>query len=185
MLDALGHAGLRRARLAQVADVAADAVQLLERLGAAPGREHARALGDAQLRDRAADARGRAGDEDAPALELALDRASERVALVHVAALEAGREPALALRGGAVRPLVGVDLALRLALDAVVADRRRGAQGVVDLRLGDRLEQARLGRVRRPHAGEAVGLQLACAPTCRSRPRCCCRLSRMPSRSWT
>ena len=69
-LDGLGHAGRGRARIAQVAGVAADAVELLERIRPAPGREHARALLDAALGDRAPDARGRAGHEDAPALEI-------------------------------------------------------------------------------------------------------------------
>ena len=51
----LGHAGRGRAGIAQVAGVAPHAVELLERLGAAPGREHARALGRrsaARSRDR-------------------------------------------------------------------------------------------------------------------------------------
>ena len=69
-LDALRDGRLGRARQAQVADVAADAVELVERLGATPGREHARAFGDAALRDRAPDAGGRSGDEDPPAFEL-------------------------------------------------------------------------------------------------------------------
>ena len=69
-LDGLGHAGCGSTRIAQVADVAADAVELVERVGAASGREHARALDDAQLGNRAADARGRTRDEDAATLEL-------------------------------------------------------------------------------------------------------------------
>ena len=63
-----------------------------------------------------------------------LDRASERVALRHVAGLKpvvnhfwrCCEEPCV--------HVVGIDLALGLLLDAVVADGRRGVQGVVDLR---------------------------------------------------
>ena len=68
-LDARGHAGFGRARLEQIAGEAAYAVELVQRLGAASRGEHARALGDAQLRDRAADAGRGSGDEDAPAFE--------------------------------------------------------------------------------------------------------------------
>ena len=55
-----------------------------------------------------------------------LDVPAERVAVVRLARLEADREPMLALLGGAVRPGLGIDLALRLLLDPVVADGGRG-----------------------------------------------------------
>ena len=54
-------------------------------------------------------------------------------------------------------PRFGIDLALRLLLNAIVADGRRGVQRLVDLA---GLELTTLLRVVGPHAGEAVGLQL-------------------------
>ena len=68
-LHAFGHAGLGRAGLEQVAGEAPHAVELLERLGAPPGCQDARALIHAQLRDRATDARRGTRDEDAPSFE--------------------------------------------------------------------------------------------------------------------
>jgi hypothetical protein len=62
--------------------------------------------------------------------------------------------------------LSGRHPALRAGLDPVVADRGGRVQRVVDVRLGDRLEQRpAVGaggrrRVLRPDAGVAVGLQL-------------------------
>src|SRR3954451_9186228 len=79
------------------------------------------------------------------------------------AVLVAADEPLLPLLARAVGPGLGVRLG---ALDAVVADRGRGAQGVLDLRVGDRLEQRGAGRVvgagggGRPGPGVAVRLQL-------------------------
>ena len=57
-------------------------------------------------------------------------------------------------------PALGVDLALDLALDAVVADRRGGVQGVGDLGIGQGQEELRRRGVVRPDAGVAVGLEL-------------------------
>ena len=62
------------------------------------------------------------------------DVAAERVAGGRVAAVVAGPEPLLALLRRSVRPRIGVDLALGRLLDPVVADRRRGVEGVRDLR---------------------------------------------------
>src|SRR5215213_2502182 len=85
------------------------------------------------------------------------DISRERVAGGRVARVEALAEPARPLRGGAVREGLGADAARRLGLDAVVADRARGGQALLEVAL---LEQpALVGRVR-PHAGEAVGLEL-------------------------
>ncbi len=90
----------------------------------------------------------------------------ERVAVLQVAALVAGGEPALSLGRGAVGPGVLVDPAARLLLDAVVADRGRGRQRRADVRCRQRLEEGRAvaGRRRRrvvgPDPGQAVGHQL-------------------------
>ena len=89
-----------------------------------------------------------------------LDRAREGVAGRRAALFVAAREPAAALLGGAVRPRLRVHLALRLLLDAVVADRRGGVEAGVDVVLRELLDQAGLDRVRRPDAGVAVGLEL-------------------------
>ena len=54
-------------------------------------------------------------------------------------------------------PCLGIDPALRLLLDAVVADCGRGVERLVDL---TGVELTALLRVVGPRAGEAVGLQL-------------------------
>ena len=65
-----------------------------------------------------------------------------------------------------MREVLRGDPSLGLLLDPVVADRAGRGQGVLDLRLGDRLEQCRAvgvlggGGVLDPHAGQAVGHQL-------------------------
>ena len=59
-----------------------------------------------------------------------------------------------------MRPGLPVDLALGLLLDAVVSDRGRGVEAVVDVRLGEVVDQARLDGVSSPDARVAVGLQL-------------------------
>ena len=59
-----------------------------------------------------------------------------------------------------MRPRLRVHLALRLLLDAVVADRRGRVEAGVDVVLGELLDQAGLHGVRRPHAGVAVRLEL-------------------------
>src|SRR3954454_760628 len=61
------------------------------------------------------------------------DRAVERVAGVGIARFESREEPVLALLGGAVGPRLGIDLALGLLLDSVVADGRSRAQRLIDL----------------------------------------------------
>src|SRR5580700_2310902 len=82
----------------------------------------------------------------------------QRIAARNLAAIEAGLEPALALFRGAVGEGVGHDVALHLFLQPVVADRGRGLQGLVDVAGVEEIVLL-LGAVR-PHAGEAVGLQL-------------------------
>src|SRR4051812_2636851 len=83
----------------------------------------------------------------------------ERVAAAGVAGAVARLEPALALRGRAVREGLRVDAAGRALLDAVVADRGRGVEAVRDVLLGQVLDEAGVDGVRRPHARVAVGLE--------------------------
>src|SRR6266536_992906 len=85
-------------------------------------------------------------------------RAPEGVAARHRTALEPGVEPAYALLGRAVGERVGHDIALRLPLQAVVADRRRGLERRFDVALLD--EFPALLRTIGPNPGETVGLQL-------------------------
>src|SRR2546430_12163959 len=59
-----------------------------------------------------------------------------------------------------MRPLLGLHAALRLLLNAIVADRGRRVERLRDLRVGGRLEVARVRGMPRPHAREAVGLEL-------------------------
>ena len=81
---------------------------------------------------------------------------------VRVAGRVAAAEPLLALLGRTVRARLGVDPALRLLLDAVVADGRGGVDRLVDLAL---VEQVHAGLVAARSAslthdaGVAVGLQ--------------------------
>ena len=88
------------------------------------------------------------------------------VAAPHLARMEAGIEPALAVLGAAVRKGIGNDIAvaLRLALERIVANRGGGAQRRLDVaRLDKRwlaLAEPILVLLRRPEAGEAIGLQL-------------------------
>ena len=63
----------------------------------------------------------------------------------------------LALLRGAVRPGLGIDPAAGLLLEAVVADGGGRPQALLEVAL---LEHAPLVGGVRPHAGEAVGLQL-------------------------
>ena len=99
--------------------------------------------------------------------ERELDRPSEGVALGEVAGAVADLEPPLALGGGAVGPGLGVDPALEVLLDAVVADGGGGVEAVGDVLLGDALDQGVAavgaglgGGVVGPQAGVAVGLEL-------------------------
>jgi hypothetical protein len=71
--------------------------------------------------------------------------------------LHAPLEPAHALLGSAVGERLGDDLALRLPLQAVVADRRGGRQRLLGLARFEDLLHA-VGAMA-PDAGEAVGLQ--------------------------
>src|SRR6266516_5685874 len=79
-------------------------------------------------------------------------RAPEGVESRHRSALEPGVEPAHALLGRAVGERVGHDIALRLPLQAVVADRRRGLERRFDVALLD--EFPALLRTIGPNPGE-------------------------------
>src|SRR5580700_8146995 len=81
----------------------------------------------------------------------------ERVAVVDVAALEAGGQPFLALRGRSVGEAVGHGVAAGGGLQPVIADRLRRRQRPLDIA---RLEDFPfVVRVVGPHAGQAIGLQ--------------------------
>src|SRR5688572_19899506 len=80
----------------------------------------------------------------------------ERIAALRVAGVEAAPEPALALLGAAVREGLRHHAPLALLLQAVVADRRRGGQRLLDVA---GLELVHRAGVVSPHAGVAVGLQ--------------------------
>src|SRR5579884_2775075 len=82
----------------------------------------------------------------------------ERVAGRDLPRLEALHEPALALRRGAMREGVGHHIALRLPLQAVVADGGGGLQRLVDIAGIEEIAPL-LGAIG-PDAGKAVGLQL-------------------------
>src|SRR6266568_5901681 len=83
-----------------------------------------------------------------------------RIAAIEVASLVPSLEPLLAHRGRAVGPLLGLHTALRLLLDAVVADRSRGVERLRNLGIRGCLEEAGVRGVPRPNAREAIGLQL-------------------------
>src|SRR5262249_6007616 len=95
-----------------------------------------------------------------PCLQL---RRGERVAGADRAGLEAGREPALALRRAAMGEAVRHHVALRSSLQGIVANRRCGLHGGLDVARHDdgRLDLElqvcilELGS----HAGETVGVQ--------------------------
>src|SRR5690606_23631347 len=78
----------------------------------------------------------------------------EGIAGLRLATLEALREPALALRGAAMREALGHHIALRLLLDHVVTDRGRGRQCIPHV-----LFSEPVARIVGPHAGETVRLQ--------------------------
>src|SRR3954470_652032 len=88
-------------------------------------------------------------------LRPSLDAASERIALRHVTALDPALQPADALRRGAMGEALRHDIALRLLLQRVVADRLGGAQAGLDIA---GLQQILV--IGRPDAGEAIRLQL-------------------------
>src|SRR5689334_5724509 len=90
----------------------------------------------------------------------ASDGGVERVALARRSRLVADREPVLPLGGRPMGPALGIDLALRLGLDPVVADRRGRVQRFADLLLRRRFEETGRGGVVGPDAGVAVGLEL-------------------------
>src|SRR6266849_3512857 len=85
-------------------------------------------------------------------------RTTEGVAARHTTALEPGVEPAHALFGRAVGESVGDDVALRLPLQAVVADGGRGLERSFDVALLDQIPA--LLRTLGPDPGETIGLQL-------------------------
>src|SRR6478735_5693213 len=81
----------------------------------------------------------------------------EGVAVVRLAGLETARQPVLALRRRAVRPLLGSDRAGGALLLEVAADHGGRPQRVLEV--GPRELVALVGGVL-PDAGEAVGLEL-------------------------
>src|SRR5258708_35101003 len=89
---------------------------------------------------------------------------SKRIALPRVAAVQPDAEPARALRAAAMGEAVGHDPALRLLLQPVVADRRRGRQRLIDVPVVDQLAAALLAAAVGPHTGKAIGLQLDAHP---------------------
>src|SRR5436309_2846566 len=84
----------------------------------------------------------------------------ERVAVAWVAGLVAGREPMLPLFRSPVGKGLRLDAALRLLLDAVVADRRRRVESLRDVVRSQPLDEAGLLCMLRPYAREAIRLQL-------------------------
>src|SRR6266498_177298 len=94
----------------------------------------------------------------------ASDHVAEGVAGLGVAGVVAGAEPLPPVGRGAVGEALLVDRAAGL-LDRVVADRRRGVQTLLDVLVGDALEDlvtlrvAGTGGVLRPDPGVAVGPQ--------------------------
>src|SRR5438045_8290363 len=82
------------------------------------------------------------------------------IAFIEIAGLIARAEPLLTLRGRAVCPLFRLHTTLRLLLDPIVAHGRGGVERLPNLGVGGRLQVPRVGGVPRPHAGEAVGLEL-------------------------
>src|SRR5271163_1583175 len=76
---------------------------------------------------------------------LAQVRGGEGVALVGFAGLVADGEPLLPLRGGTVRPRLGVDAPGRLLLNPVIAHRGRGRQRVLNILVAQRLQVRHTG----------------------------------------
>ena len=70
------------------------------------------------------------------------------------------REPAAALLRRAVRPGLGIHLALGALLDAIVPDRACRVDAAVDVGLGEALDQPGLDGVVRPDSRVAIRLQL-------------------------
>src|SRR5207302_7196636 len=69
-------------------------------------------------------------------------------------------EPPPTPRCPTVRPPPPLHPTPRLLLDAIVADGRRRNERLPDLGVGGPLEVPRIGGMARPHAREAVGLEL-------------------------
>src|SRR5262249_29990290 len=90
--------------------------------------------------------------------ERTLQRAAEGLAAARLAALVAAQAPALTFRRRAVRPGLGIDLALRLGLNAVVADGRRCIEPVGDVLAREVDDVPGRDRVPRPDARVAVRL---------------------------
>src|SRR3954447_10852217 len=85
-----------------------------------------------------------------------LDVPGEGVAALEPPRVEAGLQPMRPLLRGAVSERLGVDPAVRLLLDAIVSDRGRGVQPLLEVAV---LQDAAVIRGAAPNAGEAVGLQ--------------------------
>ena len=97
-----------------------------------------------------------AGAERHPLLD-ARQGGAERVAVLHPARLEPAPEPPRALPGRAVGPGLGRDAAAGLLLDAVVAHRGGGRQGLLDVAL------ARAAAARRVECAQTPARQSACS----------------------
>ena len=93
---------------------------------------------------------------------LRVSRPSKVAAGVQVAGRAAGLKPLLALRCRAVGERLGIDPALGLLLDAVVADRRRRVLSAWSSSASLIGHVARFVGQPAPHARIAVGLQLEC-----------------------
>jgi hypothetical protein len=111
-------------------------------------------------------------------LTVKLHVARERIAGIHVAAVEAAPEPAHALRRRAVIEAFRHDIALAAFLQRVVADLLGGVQRFLQVALA---EEALLVRMLAPDAGKAVRLASASL----IRWRASLNLGRMPVRFCT
>ena len=90
-----------------------------------------------------------------------LRRPSGRLAGGQIPRLQTVLQRLLTLRGRSVGPRLGRDVALRLALDAVVAYSSCGVQALGDLRIRQLRQVAGFGGVVRPDAGQAVSLEFS------------------------
>ena len=112
-----------------------------------------------RVRKELEDAKSRAGGAPAAGL-VGLDATLEGVAAVRPRALDPAHEPALALLGGAVREGLRSDASLGSLLYAVVADGRRGIEGIGDVLTRDVLDEAGVERMTHPQSRVAVRLEL-------------------------
>ena len=90
-----------------------------------------------------------------------LRRPSGRLAGGQIPRLQTVLQRLLPLLGRSMGPRLGRDVALRLALDAVVAHGSRGVQALGDLLIRQLRQVAGFGGVVRPDAGQAVSLEFS------------------------